>query len=402
MRDRETALSTSVLVLGGGFAGLSAVRALSRAARGEMSVRLIDAREDSEFSPLYPDVISGTIQPASIRLPLGPFCGRYGAEFIHAAIRRIDGRRGLVETERGDYTGDFLICALGCRTNFHGNRAMEERALQLKSIDAALRIREAALGLLGTARALGRTPHLLVVGGGYTGFETASHLAVLLRRRAHVSPGELVRLMVLERDEQVLRLVDPRARDWAVRRVRNSGIEVHTRLTVEGYSDGDIVRLSDGREVGPALVIWAAGVMPVHPVEAMEAAKVQAGRLKMDQFLRVAGHERLFAAGDVAGFIPPGQSAPLRMSVQQSLSQGRMAAGNVLRAVRGRPPRAYRPFDPGYVVPLAQGIGAGEVLGRELHGRLPWCLHYLMSAYRSWGWANRMGVLRDVLTSGWR
>ena len=401
-------MAASVLVLGGGFAGLAAVRELARRVRAglDVSVRLVDERPYSLFSPMLPDVISGRVSADHLRYPLAPYCRWLGVEFIQAAVQEISPGGGLVRTDREVLDADYMIVCLGCKTNYFGDEQMAARAPGLKSVeeglairaDAARRVQCGAGGITQRQRA-----HFVVVGGGYTGFEAASHLAHLLRRLTGLPYGRLKEacgILILERGKEALRNVSPAARLWALDLIRGYGLEVRTGVSIQAFEPDGSIRVSDGSVLGNAAVIWTAGVTPGPAVSRMESAKGQGGRLAVDECLRLRGAGAVFAAGDVAAAMPQGTEAPLRMAVQFSLAGGRCAAVNVARAVEGRPPLPFRPADLGYVVPLAPGHAAGMVLGRELHGRLPYGLHYLMCILRSWGWRNRAGVLGDLFTGG--
>ena len=182
-------------------------------------------------------------------------------------------------------------------------------------------------------------------------------------------------------------------RDWARELMDGFGVAVRTGVTVDRFDEGGVT-LTDGTRKAPAAVIWGAGVTPGEAVADWESPRTKSGRLKVDEHLRAAGRERVFVAGDLGGPTAGGGGEPLRMGVQFSLMAGRQAAINVLRALHGEPLERFDPRDLGYIVPLAPGAGAGDILGWALHGRVPQMLHYLMCSFRSWGWANRLGVLR--------
>lgn len=387
-------MAASVTILGGGFAGLAAAGEL--AGRGDVSVRLIDCRADSVFSPLLPDIVSARLRANRLAFPLADYCRRMSVEFIRSHVRSIDPSAGRVRTNAGACEADFLLNALGCETNYFGFDDARRHAPGLKSLTEAAAIRRRTVELL--RRSDYEPANLVVVGGGYTGFETASHLAYLASRVSGLEFRELGRaasVTVLEKADEVLRNVSPQTRRWSRRMLRGLGASVHTGTTVESF-DGDSVRLTDGRTLANALVVWSAGVAPGEVSGALPASH-GGRRLEVDEHLRVAGCERMFAAGDVAAATRPGENAPLRMGVQFSLAAGRLAARNILRAAAGRELLTFYPLDPGYLVPLAPGRAAGVVMGREFRGRFPYLLHYFMGTARSWGWRNRFGLLGDML-----
>jgi len=394
-------MADSILVLGGGFAGLAAVRELARHRRRGMklTVRLIDRRPYSVFSPLLPDLISQRVRPEHICLPLEPHCRRMGVEFVQADVRGIATTPCRVDTDAGQFSADYLIISLGCETNYFGSSEAQARTIGLKSLEEARSIRERAREMARRPAASTAPGHLVVVGGGYTGFEAASHAAHLLHTltgRPYTGLRSVCRIIVADKGDEPLMNCPPRVRRWAVDLVQGYGIEVRTGTTLEAFEGERAVRLSDGSVLRDATVVWAAGVTPGKACASLQAPRTGGGRLLVDQYLRLPETPNAFAAGDVAGPTPPGAKQALRMSVQFSLAGGTVAASNVVRSIQGKPLLPFRPFDPGYVVPLAPGQAAGVVLGRELVGRVPQMLHYVMCALRSWGWSNRWGVLSDT------
>jgi NADH dehydrogenase len=388
-------LGVKVTILGGGFAGLAAAAELA-SHRAEVSVRLIDRRQANVFWPLLPDVISGRIDTRHLAFPLAGHCRRLGVEFVRATVRSIDPVAARAETDAGTFEADFLLDALGCETNYFGRDDVRLQSIGLKSLREAVAIREAAATLL--ARDGVGPVHLVVVGGGYTGFEVASHLAYLAARLTRLEfrrLGRAARVVVLEKADDVLRNCSPDTRRWSRRLLAGIGVTLHTGVTIERFEE-EAVRLTDGRLLPRARVVWSAGVAPGEASAALSASH-GGGRLHVDRHLRLRGFERTFAAGDVAAPVPPGRHEPLRMGVQFSLSGGRTAAQNILRAADGRELLDFQPLDPGYLVPLAPGRAAGVVMGIEFRGRFPYLLHYFMGTVRSWGFANRCGVLGDLL-----
>jgi len=399
-------MAAEILVLGAGFAGLAAAGELARRRRTGVSIRLVDRRTHSVFSPLLPDIISHRVGWERMLYPLAPHCERLGIEFTQARVERIAPGELRVDTDVGSFPADAIIICLGCETNYFGDCAAQAHAIGLKSTEDGVRIRA---GIVDRAHAGGVADgsgaHVIVVGGGYTGFEVATHAAHLVRRLAGRprggGVGSAAAVTILDRSTEPLQNCPPRVRRWAVDLIRQLGVHLRTGCTVESFGADDVV-LSDGSRLENPLTVWTAGVAPGAACASIETQKTAGGRLAVDAFLRLPGRSTVFAAGDAAGPVAPAGAAPLRMAVQFSLAGGRCAAGNALRVLESRSLRRFRPLDLGYVVPLAPGRGAGVVLGREVVGPLPGILHYAMCAVRSWSWPHRLGVLRDLLRKGSR
>lgn len=370
-----------VLIVGGGFAGLAAAERLARpAATGELEVTLADRRSAQQFLPLLPDLVGRDIPPEHVQYPLAGAARRFGFRFVPEAVGFLDPAGRVAVTAAGtELRFDFLLVAAGAETDFHGRDDLRERSLTLHSVEDVLRLRS-AVGEL-------RIETFVVAGGGYTGIEAATNIwrATLGRRPAP-------RIVVVELAPVLCATLPGPLREYIDRNVRSLGIEVRTSSSIAAVS-GEALTLTSGESFGNSQLIWTAGVRAPEFVAALPVGKTPGGRLKVDGFLGFA--DGCFAAGDAAAFDRDG--APLRMSVQFSRSGGAAAAENVLRAARGRPPRRFRPFDPGYLVPMANGRAGGLVAGVPVRGRLGALLHYGMCLLRLRGGRQRRGLFRSLV-----
>jgi NADH dehydrogenase len=181
---------------------------------------------------------------------------------------------------------------------------------------------------------------------------------------------------------------------YIVRNLRRMGIEVRLETTVAAVEGPDVL-FSDGERIG-ARLIWAAGVIPGRAAQNLPKGTL-ADRAAVDEYLR-AGNG-IYAAGNAAGFTRPGENKAIRMSVQHAIGAGFCAARNILREIAGRPLEPFRPLDLGYIVPMANGLSCGVVLGVPVFGAAATALHYMMSGFRSQSPSNTAAVLRDALAS---
>ena len=274
---------------------------------------------------------------------------------------------------------DALIVATGAQTSFFGRDDLRARAIALDGIAQTVLLAESVRAHPGQ--------RFVVAGGGYTGVEIATHLRVAQRNSGR--GGEVA---IVESAPSLCRTLPEPFQRYLRRRLEQIGIRLLTGTRVTA-ADAEGVTLDSGARLTPARLVWSAGVEVGEPARSLGAARTAQGRVRVNERLQAA--ENIFVAGDAAA-VTAGQGV-LRMAVPFAIGQGRAAARNALRLLGGRAPLAYRPCDPGYVVPLAQGRGCGMVLGVPLYGRLTVALHLAMCAYRSGTAANRLAVLRSAL-----
>ncbi len=368
-----------VLIIGGGFAGLAAANTLKN--RHDIDVLLIDQKPTSDFLPMLPDVLSERIAPELITYPLEDLARSARFRFLHDTVTAIDPANRVVTTPNRALEYDHLIIAAGTGTNFYGQGEIERRAHKLDSAADARNI----LALLKQDR----HDVLVVIGGGYTGVEVASNLWAFCRRS-----GQRKHIILCERTPAILAALPENFRKYAVSNLARMNVDVRTQTTLAKI-EGDNVTLSPGETLSRAAVIWAAGVQTPAFVRGLPAPKNNQGRVEVDPCLRIS--PRCYGAGDTALFRHRAQ--PLRMSVQFAITQGRLAARNILRDLQGKKPRPFRPMDPGYLIPMANNRSCGLVLRVPLKGLLPTGLHYLLCILRSRGLTRKLRMLAALSRS---
>ena len=274
---------------------------------------------------------------------------------------------------------DYLIIASGSQTNFYGQNEIRISASKLDAVEDARRILDALQADLFKA--------FVISGGGYTGIEIAGNLWLYFRL-AKIDK----KIVIVELAADILGPVPSWMKDYIRQNLRRLGIEVVTEAKAEKVEQNKIY-LSNGRCLEQAMLIWASGVKTADFISRLNAAKDRQGRIKVDEYLRI--NDYAYAVGDAAQCQFRGK--PLRMAVQFSIAQGRLAAENILRQIKRRPLKKYRPLDLGYVIPMANNKSCGRILGLNLKGLLPTLLHYTMCVYRLLSWRNRLAIIRDLI-----
>ena len=367
-----------VLIIGGGFAGIAALQTLS-CAKDRPEVFLIDARREHNFLPLLPDIIGRGISPEYLLYNLEDLSKRPGFTFINEEVISVDLQSSEVTTteQRLDY--DYLILACGSQTNFYGQKDLAAHSGKLDNAKDAQDILAALKGDYADT--------LLVAGGGYTGIEIASNLRLYLNK---VKQDK--KIVIVEAAGELLGPLPKWMKDYVGQNLKKLNIDILLNSKLERI-EGEKLYISRGKLFDKAMLIWAAGVKTADFIFNLNSEKGRQGRLKVDEYLRL--NQNCFAAGDAAEFSLGGK--PLRMAVQFSIAQGRLAAANILRAINARALKGYRPRDLGYIIPMANNRSCGIILGVKMLGKLPTVFHYLMCIYRSFSWRNKIGIIRDLI-----
>lgn len=360
---------------------MSAVRKLA-AHNAQCQLILIDHRRSAVFLPLLPDIIGRNLSPYYLTYPLADLARRQGFAFLNGVVERVDLAAKKLVVEKKELSFDYLLIAAGTETNFYGNELLRQRAYKVDDVADTVNIRRAVLS--------GQYDNIFVAGGGYTGLEVATNIERLARKR------KLKRqIFVVESGETILGTLPQWMKDYAIRRISSRGITYFLHATVADFSE-DKVTLADGTTYSRAMLIWTAGVRVPELLAALPGEKTAAGRLVVDRYLRLNDH--CFVAGDCAAY--PNSQEPLRLAARFAIQQGRVAAGNIINSIKGKQLKPYRPFDWGYLVPLADNSSCGIALGLPIRGFLGILLHYFVSLWLTRGWRNRLGLIKDLLLGG--
>jgi NADH dehydrogenase len=370
-----------IVVVGGGFAGFEAARALVKAAGDNAEVVLINPTNYFLYLPLLPEVTAGILDPRRIAVSLAEALPKVQLILGRVGDRGVDVDRQTVhyidaEGQPGEIGYDRLVLAVGSVNKLLPVPGISEHAHGFRGIPEAIYLRDhitRQFALADTAtdpkeRAARLT--FVVVGAGYTGTEVAAQGPLISAAQLDRHPrlrGEPVRWLLLDIAKRVLPELDERLSHTADKVLRKRGVEVLMGTSVkEATAEG--VHLTDDRFVATHTLIWCVGVRP-DPLVSDLGLKTEKGRLVVDEYLTVPGHPEVFACGDVAA-VPdltrPGEVTP--MTAQHATRQGKLAAHNVAASLGRGERRPYKHHDLGFVVDLGGTQAAANPLQIPLAG----------------------------------
>ncbi|MGH7644820.1 MAG: NAD(P)/FAD-dependent oxidoreductase [Gemmatimonadales bacterium] len=388
----------TVVIVGAGFGGLRAARALRRA---PVDVVLLDRNNYHLFQPLLYQVATAGLEPEQIAKPVRAILrGQRNLDFRLVTVTGADlaGRRLL--TDAGPVPYDYLILAPGGETNFFGLKGVAQHGFGLKDVGEAVAIRNHVLRAFERAMlesdAERRRARLtfVVVGGGPTGVEMAGALSELIRLVLVKDYPRLnikdVRVLLLEATDRLLGPMPEKLREAAADTLWRKHVEVRFGAAVEEY-DGHRVRLKGGEVIPASTLIWAAGAKASDLGARLGFPSARQGRIAVEPTLQVAGHPEIYVVGDAAYLEAGGQ--PLPMMAPPAMQMAETAAANIERALRGEPPRPFQYRDAGSLATIGRNAAVAYIYGIQFTGFVAWVMWLVVHIIQLIGFRNKLFVL---------
>ena len=389
-----------VVIVGGGFGGLNAARALRRA---PVKVTLVDRRNHHLFQPLLYQVATAALSPADIAYPLRSVLARQGnATVLLADAVGVDREKRELVLADGRLPFDYLVIATGARHAYFGHDDWEVHAPGLKSLEDALDVRRRILLAFERAERetdQGRRRALLtfvIVGGGPTGVELAGAIGEIARRSLvrdfrSIDPRE-ARILVLEAGPRILPAFPETLARKAQEALERLGVEVATGRAVTAVEERAVV--AGGVRIPAATVIWAAGVRGSPLSESLGIPRDGAGRVVVEPDLSIPGDPRIFVLGDLAAFLHQ-TGAPLPGVAPVAIQQGKYVARTIAGDLAGRPRSPFRYRDKGNLAVIGRGKAVADLGKLRLSGILAWLTWAFVHILFLVGFRNRAFVLLE-------
>ncbi len=398
MRSSAAANPPRVVIVGAGFAGLAAARALRRA---PVEVTLIDQHNHHVFTPFLYQVATALLEPAEVALPVRALLRHLrNVTFRLGRVTDIDLDARQVKTDHGPIGYDYLVLAAGSATSYFRNTAIAAGSLGLKDLAEALQLRNHILSCFEQAcwetdpAERARLLSFAVVGGGPTGVEFAAALAVLVAGMAgrdfpHLHRDDIT-ITLVEAAGAPLGSFAPPLQRSAARGLAAKGIQIRSGATVTDVDEKGLV-LDGGQRVGAGTVVWAAGVQAAPLAEVLNIKPGSHGRIPVGPALQLAGHPEVFVAGDLAE-IPAGAEA-LPMLAQVGIQSGRHAGRSIAAQVSGHQGRPFRYRDLGTMATIGRNNAIAQIGPLRLSGFAGWLAWLLVHIVRTAGLQTRASVV---------
>lgn len=399
-----------VVILGGGFGGVSAALRLEQLLLREANVEvtLVSQSNYLLFTPMLPEVASGALEAQHISAPLRACFTR--TRVHHSEVEAIDPNLQIVRVRTGPSAPaeliayDQLVLALGAVPNYFGLSGLERHSFSLKSLADAIRLRNHVISMLERADAESdegerrRQLTFVVAGGGFAGTETIAELFDLvhsvLRYYPSVPRAEL-RFVLVHGGERILPELSGELGEYALRKLQARGIEFVLGTLVAGATPEGVL-LADEAQIPTRTLVWTAGNQPNPLLRALACEHNRAGAVVVENTLQVVGLTNVWAVGDCAQ-IPDGynEGRPYPPTAQHAMREGIAVAENLVATLRGKPLRPFRYRTAGVLVALGHRAAVAELRRWKFSGLLAWFIWRMVYLSRLPGLEKKLRVGLD-------
>ena len=388
-----------VVIIGAGFAGLTAAKKLRNA---PVRITLVDRNNYHLFQPLLYQVAIAGLVPSQVAYPLRTiFRNQKNLTFQMSEVTSIDFASRYVKLDGSVIAYDYLILAVGGETNFFGMASVKENGFQIKDIESAVATRNHLLKMFERASREADVEKrkamltFVVVGGGPTGVETAGALGELI---SHVMRKEYPtldiresRVILLEAADSLIASFPDELRKATHRLLKRKNVEVMFNAKLMDFN-GQRVTLAEGTDIKANTLIWTAGVKAAGITSRLGVQVAGSGRVRSEATLQLSEHPEVYVIGDAAYF-EDDNGQPLPMLSTVAIQQGDVAAENIQHSIKGLELKSFHYKDPGLLATIGRNAAVARIWGLSFSGFIAWVIWVVLHIYRIIGFRNRLVVL---------
>lgn len=398
-----------ILILGGGFGGVATYQRLHKIVHPanihNIKIELINRTNYFTFSPMLHEVATGSVEREHIVQPLREILDCCGKDFHQANITSIDPKKKLVHTNRGNYSYDVLVVALGVQQSFFNIPGAEEYALALKWLPGAIAIRNRIINSFEQASemhdkkehtAMHKYLNFVIVGGGATGTELAGQISDLVHNEMSQYYGDVsqnhANIILVHTGKRLLEQLSEKASKAAYMRLKKMGVKIQLNTTVTEVTS-DSVKLSSNMSIPSNSVFWTAGTESELPQLLPNELLNERGLLLIQPTFQVPSHPEIFALGDSAVITEDAYKYP--PLAQAAVQASSVVAKNIIAYIKHRPLQKKHYIHKGDIIPIGNMYGIYERKSLRFTGVTAWVLRRAVFLQTMYGWGNKIHVLFD-------
>lgn len=378
-----------ILILGGGYAGVNVLKHLQKTFESNTEISISLVSQDNFFlhTPLLPEMATGMLASRHIATPIRTFCKR--ARYYQAKVDSIDLNNNKVtisralDSQKRELEFDYLVIALGGKTNFFGNKNVEKHALTIKTLGDAIVMRNHIISILESAdqeenqNVLSKLMTFVVVGGGFSGVETVGEINDFVRESVEKFyrniDFEKIKIILVSAGEKILPEIGDLG-EYAMESLTKNGVEIikNTKLV---DAEPDQISLDNGMKIPYSTLVWAGGVTVDPVISRLDVEHSPRGSIQVDKFLRVKNYPQVFALGDCASITDERTGKPYPPTAQHAVREAKIVSENIISSIKGN--NSQKPFvyqSKGSMAKIGKRDGVAILMGSRIHGFTAWFL----------------------------
>lgn len=385
-----------IVVIGGGFAGLKFIKNLDE---DLFEVLLIDKINHHQFQPLFYQVATSQVEPSSISFPLrNIFRRNQNTQIRITEVLSINPERKFVSTLIGNFYYDYLVIAIGCKTNFFGNENISKNSFTLKTTYDAITIRNHILQTFENVISAHEYEkesllNLVIVGAGPTGVELSGAFAEI---KKNVLPKDYpgidfsrFRIILIEGTKNTLNSMSENARQASRKYLEQMEVDLLMETFVSDY-DGKVLTLKDGKQIRTKTVIWAAGVTGNKINGLPDSFYAASNRLKVNRINRIEGSENIFAVGDIALMETPKYPKGHPQLANVAVNQAKNLARNLKKIEQGENTKQFEYEDLGSMATIGRNKAVVDLPFIKFDGYFAWLIWMFLHLMLILGVKNKL------------
>lgn len=388
-----------VVVIGGGFAGISLVKKLKNK---PVQIVVLDKNNFHQFQPLLYQVATSGIEPDSIVFPLRKLFNGYKNVFFRMAmVNEIQSESNTIVTDIGTVEYDHLVIATGSTTNFFGLQDVQQHSVGMKTIQEALDIRslilqnfEKAVVTCDEAERNALT-NFAIVGGGPAGVETAGAMAefkkYILPKDYPELDASMMSIYLIEAEDELLNAMSDKSSENALKFLNKLGVDVRLNTVVQSY-DGLNIKTDKAVLLQAKTMIWTAGVKGNVPTGINKENIARGNRILVDDYCSIKGYKNIYVVGDIAAMVSDHYPSGHPMVAQVAIQQGKQLANNILLQLQGKERKKFSYKDKGSLATIGKRKAVADIGKLRFGGYIAWLLWSVVHLLSISGFRNKLLV----------
>lgn len=388
-----------VVVIGGGFAGISLVKKLKNK---PVQIVVLDKNNFHQFQPLLYQVATSGIEPDSIVFPLRKLFNGYKNVFFRMAmVNEIQSESNTIITDIGTVEYDHLVIATGSTTNFFGLQDVQQHSVGMKTIQEALDIRSLILQNLEKAVVTcdeaerNALTNFAIVGGGPAGVETAGAMAefkkYILPKDYPELDSSMMSIYLIEAEDELLNAMSDKSSENALKFLNKLGVDIRLNTSVQSY-DGLNIKTDKAVLLQAKTMIWTAGVKGNVPTGINKENIARGNRILVDDYCSIKGYKNIYAVGDIAAIVSDHYPSGHPMVAQVSIQQGKQLANNILLQLQGKERKKFSYKDKGSLATIGKRKAVADIGKLRFGGYIAWLLWSVVHLLSISGFRNKLLV----------